>query len=205
MIDESLRKTSVRLHFKAPFRQKGTEEMDAKTVNIYFDDAQKIVTILAVLFGAAASYFKFIKGRIWHLKVEQAASGSAVFRDGMTYLTVTSRLKNVGITKIEIRQRGTAISVSPAVLPKNGGVRTMAMDWGKATRFPVFESHARIEAGETIEEQRLVVIPGDKHEAFCLELRVVSAGIVWKAIQIVHCDPNMDNNIQSHPIAKRGN
>jgi hypothetical protein len=144
------------------------------------DNLQKFFTILAILVGGVWTYFNFFKGRTYTPRLEPKVSGRVATIDGLTYLIATSQLKNVGLSQLDIEQRGTALIVYGYKSVTNPA-RTTTPDADELAKFAVFADHFWIEPGEAIEEQRFIVVPDPEYIAFRLELRIVAHRLQWKA------------------------
>jgi hypothetical protein len=153
-------------------------------IQVITDILQKLATIAAIIVGAIWTYFNFFRGRTYRMRLEPAVSGKVVTINGLSHLVATVSLKNVGLSKVEVEQKGSGLQVRAYEAPVDvRSVRSAA--WADVAAFPVFESHQWIEPGEMIEEQRLIVMPKNGRTAFQLRLRVVSRGISWTAMDTV--------------------
>jgi hypothetical protein len=148
------------------------------------DILQKLFTIAAIIVGAIWTYFNFFRGRTYKIRLEPEVSGKAVTINGLNHLVAAIRLKNVGLSRVEIEQKGTALELLAYNAP-DGTKNIVSAAWDRLTAFPVFESNRLIEPGEIIEEKRLIVVPTNERTAFRLRLRLVSHGSAWEAMDIV--------------------
>jgi hypothetical protein len=148
------------------------------------DILQKLFTIAAIIVGAIWTYFNFFRGRTYKMRLEPEVSGKAVTINGLNHLLAAIRLKNVGLSRVEIEQKGTALELLAYNAP-DGTKNIVSAAWDRLTAFPVFESNRLIEPGEIIEEKRLIVVPTNERTAFRLRLRLVSHGSAWEAMDIV--------------------
>ena len=136
-----------------------------------------VITAAAIVLGGIWTYFNFIKGRIYRPRLEPAVSGK-IFEDaGVTFVIVRARLKNIGLSKIDIKQVGLAIMIYAYQTAKTGTITTA--DKTKLASFPVFEDHEWIEPGEVIEDEQLFQVPEYKGTGIRVELRFVYNGIEW--------------------------
>lgn len=151
------------------------------------DSLEKLFTIIGILAAGTWTYFNFFKGRTYRLRLEPKIFGQFFSNNGRNYLISTIQLKNVGLSKIKIQQKGSGLrilsfrGVEHATDVKNA-------DWQDVKTFSIFEDQQWIEPGETVEEQKLFSMPESKYEAFQLVMRMPSGGIVWMAKAIVRCD-----------------
>ena len=153
----------------------------------WLDAADKIIKIVGILVGAVWAYYKFVKGRMFRPRLEPSVSGETFRKNDRDYLIASIALKNVGTSKVEIKQAGTALRVfgSPTSATDDAEPSTQASaDWKRIVTLSVFEKHGWIESAELIHDQILVAIPADQL-ALKLELRIVGQGLEWNAKKIV--------------------
>jgi hypothetical protein len=144
------------------------------------DAAQKLANILAVLIGGLWAYYQFFKGRVFRPRLELAISGELGYSEQTNLILVKAKLKNVGLSKLDIQQRGTAIRLLKMSPPQAANANARAVDWEHCATLSVFKSHAWIEPGESIEDQTLIELPDARARVFRIELRIVSQRISWK-------------------------
>jgi len=126
---------------------------------------------------------KFAKGRIFYSRLEADVSGEAFVDDDHAILAVSIKAKNVGLSRFDIRQSGSGLRVSSV---ENFAPKTMiSAVWRHLGTFPVLEDHSWIEPGETIGEDRLVLLPKDVSHSLLLEVKIGSGKTVWIATRIV--------------------
>jgi hypothetical protein len=134
--------------------------------------AQRLFTILAIIVGSFWAYFNFIKGRVYRPRLELTVSGEATRRDDTTYLLVTGKAKNVGLSWFENTEE-TTLDVLWCEI-EDGITEPEAIGWEEfpgEPAWPLFEAHKWIEPGETIQDKLLIVIPGRHY--FALQPRLV--------------------------------
>jgi hypothetical protein len=148
------------------------------------DILQKLFTIAAIIVGGIWTYFNFFQGRTYKMRLEPNVSGKVVTINELSHLVATISVKNVGLSKVEIEQKGSALKVL-SYEAWDGVNNILSIEWQNLTAFPVFETHQWIEPGEEITEQRLLVIPKSEYTAFQLQLRIVSKKAAWRAMDIV--------------------
>jgi hypothetical protein len=151
------------------------------------DIAQKLFTIAAIIVGGVWTYFHFFKGRTFKMRLEPSVSSVITTSDGTNHLIVSISLRNVGLSKVEIEQKGSVLQVLSYEAP----IRMTSIEsasWKDLKVFPVFESQEWIEPGELVEEQRLLVTPDGTYKAFRLQLRIVSKGSTWNAMHTIVLD-----------------
>ncbi len=161
-----------------------TRTVNWDKTNKVFDVVQKVCTIIAIIAGALWAYFNFSKGRVYRPSLEPKITGKYGCRDGVTYLVITTQLKNVGLSDFKIQQQGTAIIVS-SYTAGTPPLEAESPQWKEEGIFSVFKVHERIEPQETVTDERLVLIPNCDKVAIKVYLRVVYKGIEWNTWTII--------------------
>jgi hypothetical protein len=156
------------------------------------DAADKVVKIGAIIVGGVWAYYKFIKGRFYRPRLEASVSGEPFRIDNRDYVSVSISLRNVGTSKVEIRQEGTALRVfcSPvnSTYEEAGGAfKGGEVVWNRITSLSIFENHGWIESSELIHDKLLVSLP-PAQLAVRLDVRIVGQGLEWEAKAIVKVD-----------------
>lgn len=181
------------------YRHYSVAEVDWDRTKTIFEVVQSACTILAILGGAAWAYFNFFKGRTYRPRLEPTLSGKFISKDGASYLVTTAQLKNVGLSRVKIKQEGSALQIfSYQIATHVSKVHELKQEY--LAIFSVFEAHGWIEPNEVIEDQRFLVMPGGSSAAIRLELRIVSDGIEWNVATIV--EPILNVEAQSRVLIK---
>jgi hypothetical protein len=152
-------------------------------ISTLLKDLLTLVQLTALIAAGLWAYMKFVKGRMFYPRLEVSVSGSAVLREGRTTLMAALKIKNVGLSRVDIRQEGTALRVHSAneVMP----TAIVNPNWSRLGTFSVFERHGWVEPGETIDENRLLIVPGANDRDYLLELNIGAGKLVWTATSIV--------------------
>jgi hypothetical protein len=145
------------------------------------ENAKTISEIIAFFIGGLWAYYKFFRGRTFKPRLEFVVSGSVHRAGNSAELLASIQMKNVGLSKVRISQRGSALSAFRS-LPGGPGRN---VEWGQLVVLPVFEKHAWIEPGETIKDQMLVRVAVAESTALKLDLRIVANGIEWNESSII--------------------
>lgn len=154
---------------------------------------EHLATIAALIVGGLFAYYKFFKGRIFVPRLETGLSVKSICKGETSYLIASLELKNVGLARVDIHQKGTALRVSsydgqPPVT-KAGSV-----EWKKLKSFPVFERHKWIESGEAIKDELMIAIPECDNLTFRLEFRLIGSRteltsnakrFAWRVVSII--------------------
>jgi hypothetical protein len=163
----------------------------ASALSSVLDVVDKVTKILALLIGGGWAYLNYVRGRTFNKRLELKISGKRAQKKGVTLLSGTAQIKNVGLSKFPIEQKGTAILFFD--LKPSASVKRLAETAEERVGVrEVFKDHAWIEPGETIEDNFLVQLPEDEERlAVKLDLRVVAAHIEWNANCIVELETDI--------------
>jgi hypothetical protein len=154
------------------------------TLTNILDNGQKIFTILGIAVGGVWVYFNFFKGRVYRVRIEPTISGEVFDNDDVTYVIVKIQLKNVGLSKVDIQQKGSGFRVY--AYQGSGNIsKTQRVKVERLGTFSIFEDHGWIESSEKITEEQLISLPKNNYFAFLLELRVVVQSISFKTKTVV--------------------
>lgn len=160
--------------------------------HLTLDDLAKIVTIIALILGGIGAYYKLIKGRVYTIRLEPRVACQVFRTQNGCDLLLTSHLRNVGFSRVEIQQTGSGLRLLSG--ERYAAATTIhKIKWKTVAAFPVFEDHKYLGANETIEDQQLIAVPQCiNQQDFRVELWVTSQGSVWKAFHVV---TNNKNNL----------
>ena len=138
--------------------------------------ADSLIRILAIFVGAGFAYWKFFRGRTFYPRLEAGVSAVARVNSGTVFLTVCCKLKNVGLSSVELDRRFSAIRIllRPVTLPVS---KVREVKWPKSSEITVdvFQEHEWIEGGETVEDSHLFTFPYLPEQTARVELKVVHA------------------------------
>jgi len=145
------------------------------------DIIDKATKITAVFIGGGWVYLNYLRGRTFKHRLEPNIISRTVRSDGVLLLSGSAQIKNVGLSRVPIQQKGTAIEVLGYIL-NNANLAQPKVTLQNISVRSVFEAHGWIEPGEQIEESFLIAVPeAGGNVAFRLNLRIVSAGIEWNS------------------------
>ena len=147
------------------------------------DLIRTIVQVVVVAVGSVWGYYRFVRSRTFNLRLEPTVSGIVRNEKHSTYVRVSSKLKNIGQCKVDVSQTGSAVTILSHI-PK-ATHDTDVVTWQRLETLSVFEKHAILEPGETVNDEVLVAVPAAVGQVFRLELRLISNGIEWNAVSIV--------------------
>jgi hypothetical protein len=153
-------------------------------------------TVAALIVGGMFAYYKFFKRRLFVPRLELGLSARSICKDQTSYLVVSLKLKNVGLSRVDIHQKGTALRIRWA---ENLLVtKTDSVTWKKLRSFSIFERHAWIESGEPIREELMIAAPRCNRLAFRLEFRLIGSltepafkakRVAWRTVRIIEQTP----------------
>jgi len=139
------------------------------------DVLQKVFTIIAIVIGGFWTYFHYFRGRVYRSRLKLDVSGNVVCREEANYLIATVKLENIGLSKADIKQEGTALRIYACNIKINNTTNEdYRLDEKRIATCSIFKDHAWIESKEIIKDQLIISIPTDKKIAFFrLDLRIV--------------------------------
>lgn len=144
--------------------------------SFWLDVVDKLLKFAALAVGAAWTLMNYKRGRTYEQRLEPSVSGEIFSRSGSDYLLINCRLRNVGLSKYTIEQRGTGCEILS--LSRSGTERLKVLE--------TFKEHGWIEPGEQIDEPLIMPIPDPQtFYALRLNLRIVSNATEWNGSCIV--------------------
>jgi hypothetical protein len=153
------------------------------SISTLIKDANGFVQTLAIIIGGVWAYLKFVRGRVFKPRLEPAISAKSFVHNNCVYVLITSTLRNVGLSRIILKQEGTGIRILSA--ESHGSSIVGSLTWDHQASFSVFEKHKWIEPGETICDKRLVTLQMGHWIGLRLELEVYAGEVAWYAMDII--------------------
>jgi hypothetical protein len=137
---------------------------------------------------------KWFRGRLYHTRLEVIVTGSFV-SPYPSQLLATARVKNVGLSKVPIKQKGSGLRILSAIsIQPTADV--LSIEWKHEGTFPVFEAHEWIESNETIEDQLMLTLPEAHPGTYRLELHIVSSSFSKSIVCSATGIANLEKDIQ---------
>ena len=164
---------------------------------------QKIFTILAITIGGLWAYYNFFRGRTYKPRLEAHTKGQLFTDQRYYHLLVSSQIKNVGLSNVDIEHEGSGIRIYSYEVPTDI-TDIESAQWDHSGTFPVFESHRWIEPGETIEDEILLSIAQGNQRAFRAVLRVVGQKVSWKTETILYAQRNESKQNEGKESPNKG-
>ena len=157
--------------------------------SVVLEDVSKVATTLGIVAAGVWAYFHYFRGRTYRPRLEPHVSANIMVANGKACVSVTYGVRNVGLSKVDVRQAGSALTLeTPGVNRADTGFQEIK--WVNVATLDIFTNHGWIEPGELVEEQRLIALPHNDYFAFRLELRLVSqADTEWTAMAVAHSNP----------------
>ena len=87
------------------------EPQSTQLIGQWVEIVKSLFEILAICVGALWTYFNYFSGRTYKPRLECSADTTLAKRSGHTFLSVVVRVKNIGLSKVPIEQKGTALLV----------------------------------------------------------------------------------------------
>jgi hypothetical protein len=148
------------------------------------DVLEKVARIAAVFVAGLWVYFNSLRGRTFVPRLQLDLSGNFLQQGTLRYLLVKMHVKNVGSSIAQIVEDGSCLKVTPLRQDLDSSPEGLSREEAKILdilkRYTVIEgvqqetSINAIEPGTAINEEKLILLSGEKHEQFELELRVVA-------------------------------
>jgi hypothetical protein len=153
------------------------------TAKFWLGVADSVIKGLAIVVGGFWTYLNYRRGRTFSKRLEPDISGHLFMQNERHFLFIQCRLKNVGLSKVQLDQKGSACMIF-ALTPDN---LNPPEDGTPEDIFSVFKEHEWIEAGEPIAHDEIV--PADFYSEDLVGIRVtmrlVSKDIDWTVSRII--------------------
>jgi len=153
----------------------------------FLDAISKIVTILAILIGGFWAYFKYIRGRLFHPRLELHIDGKVITRSEIPHLLLNYEIKNIGSSKVNLDNDASGIRILKYT-PSNDSLEIESADWKHIGSFPILEKHSWVESNEIIKESSLYSITDPVNTVYRADLRIVGRKKSWETLGIIFND-----------------
>ena len=118
-------------------------------------------------------------------RLEPQVIGKLFENDRYYHIQVSSKLKNVGLSKVDIKHDASGVRIYSYDVPEDV-TEIETAEWVHIGTFPVFEKHRWIESGEAIEDKTLLSIEKGNYRMFRIVLRIVGRKKSWEAEDILY-------------------
>jgi hypothetical protein len=151
----------------------------------WIGNSKDIAEVIAIVVGGIWTYFNYFRGRTYRPRLECSLKINLVKDHSKSFLDVTANLKNVGLSRVKIKQEGTGVLIYALQPQLNPSVPVLS-HWNSDYRvFEVFKDHGWVEPGEPISQPLLVQLPHEPALAYRVVLKLNSGQIWWTAEEIV--------------------
>jgi hypothetical protein len=154
------------------------EPEPANNVTNLLETTETFLQIVAYLIGAGWVYFNFFKGRTYRPRLELKITGQLSRTTTPQFAVATLQVKNVGLSKVDVSQKGTAIRV--LVFDP-----TAQDQWKHIATVSLLQAHQWIEPSEALEEQSLVPMQLANVVAVRIEAIITGKETMWETFTIV--------------------
>jgi hypothetical protein len=156
-------------------------------VGHWVETAKNVCEILAIFGGAAWTYLNYFRGRIYKPRLECSVEAAIEKHSGHSFLKVIVGIKNIGLSKVPIQQKGTGLLIYAANTRGHNPSFPSEIRWNEpVAAFVVFSGRKWVEPSEPIAESLMVALPhGGDVFAYKVTLKVVSGKIWWTAETVV--------------------
>jgi hypothetical protein len=153
----------------------------SKSVSVVLEDVEHLLSSLGIIAAGIWAYYNYFRGRTYRPRLEPEISTSMMGDRDCCYLMIRVTVKNVGLSRVDIKQAGTVLTVFAGTVPAPlTGPREL--EWLEVRFVTVLSKHAWIEPGEEIEDEHFLALPAIPFPAYRLDLRITSpVGQTWNA------------------------
>jgi len=153
--------------------------MDLQDWNTAFGIAQKVLTIMGIIVGTIWTYFHYFRGRTYRPRLETSVAGKIVKQNETLFLVAKIKIKNVGLSKIDIKQKGSGMRII-GIENKNNVPKIKKYEGVRLKTVPILENHSWIEPGEAIDDVHTFILPNEAYFGLKLDVRLITKKIVWR-------------------------
>jgi hypothetical protein len=139
-------------------------------------DAETTIRTGAMVVVLVWAYFKFARGRLFRPRLELTISGSPNRHRECYHVVVRYTVRNIGLRRVIIEHAGSDIGVEIAHSAWPAAMIPPA--WKMQGSHPVLGDHRRIEPGEVIVEEIMIILPDAKAVALRLVLKVEATRLI---------------------------
>ena len=132
-----------------------------------FDIIEKVIQLLAVVIGAIWVWANYLLNRTHRARLEARITAEVLQLEG-GFVKIVLGLKNVGLSKVDILQEGTAARIYSFEARSSSKPY-----WKHRLSVPIWNSVTWVEPGESCEEQQLLPIPIALRSPIKFELFIV--------------------------------
>ena len=157
--------------------------MDLQDWDTALGIAQKVLTIIGIIAGAIWTYFHYFRGRTYRPRLETSVAGKIIKQNETLLLVAKIKIKNVGLSKIDIKKKGSGMRIiglekkdNVSKIEKYEGVRLKTVS--------ILENHSWIEPGETIDDVHTFILPNKAYFGLKLDVKLITKKIAWRFFSV---------------------
>jgi hypothetical protein len=148
--------------------------------------AKNVCEILAILGGATWTYLNYFRGRVYKPRLECSIEASVEKHSGHSFLHVLVKIRNIGLSKVPIEQKGTGLLIFSVSVQGPSPSFPIPVPWNEpVAAFDVFSGRKWVESSESIAEALMLTLPHGDAFAYKATLKVVSGELWWTAESVV--------------------
>jgi hypothetical protein len=161
------------------------DKIAADPLSNWIGNLKNLAEIIAIIVGGIWAYFNYFRGRTYRPRVECNLTVNIAADRSKSFLNIVVHVKNVGLSRVRIQQRGTAVLVYSSHVQANPQQPVLS-GWDPDYHvFEIFKSHSWIEPGEPISQPILVQLPHEHAFSYLVVLKLNSGKIWWTAEETV--------------------
>ncbi len=150
------------------------------TLKDFLDIIETLFKIFAYILGGLWVYFNYFQGRTHKPRMEIKVTGGKLSEPFGGLVKIFVQAKNVGLSKIELKDEGTGIRIYVFDATKT------VDNWIHVVTCSILTPyHQWIEPGETIEDAILIPVEPVSYAAIRAELNLNSTKVTWKVAAIL--------------------
>jgi len=148
------------------------------------ENLNTLLQILAILFAGIWAYYKFIRGRLFHHKLDLELKGEFFPAKPAGHVLAQITVSNSGFTRVDLE---TECCVLRIFVPKDRSFQdfTDASIWGRVATIPILADHGWVEPSERICEEELITLHCGPVFAVRLVLDVSDSRSLWRASTVL--------------------
>ena len=147
--------------------------------NIVLGVVQKVLASMGIIAGAFWAYFHYFRGRTYKPRLETSIAGKIVKQKEILFLIVRIKIKNVGLSKIDIKKTGSGMRII-GIEQKENVSKIEKYEGTRLKTVSILENHSWIEPRETIDDVHTFILPNNAYFGLKLDVRLITNKIVWR-------------------------
>jgi len=160
--------------------------LSSAEIGHWVEIVKNVFETLAILIGAAWTYFNFFRGRIYKHRLECSVDASIERQTGHSFLRAAVKIRNIGLSRVPIDPKGTALLLYSITAEDQSPSFPSHVQWKEpVAAFDLFSGRKWVESSETVAEAIMVALPRSDASTYKVTVKVVSGDIWWTAESIL--------------------